>query len=121
MKIAVSSEGPGLDSMVDPRFGRAAGFVLVDSETLDNTYLDNGSSQVLAQGAGIETAQRVADAGAEVVLSGYVGPKAFEALKAADIQICQNLDGRTVREAVELFRSGAAAVADAPNEEGRHQ
>lgn len=120
MKIAVSSEGPGLDSMVDPRFGRAAGFVLVDSETLDNTYLDNGSSQVLAQGAGIETAQRVADAGAEAVLSGYVGPKAFEALKAADIQICQNLDGRTVREAVELFRSGGAAAADAPNEEGRH-
>ena len=120
MKIAVSSEGPGLDSMVDPRFGRAAGFVLVDSETLDNTYLDNGSSQVLAQGAGIETAQRVADAGAEAVLSGYVGPKAFEALKAADIQICQNLDGRTGREAVELFRSGGAAAADAPNEEGRH-
>lgn len=93
----------------------------MDSETLDNTYLDNGSSQVLAQGAGIETAQRVADARSpEAVLSGYVGPKAFEALKAADIQICQNLDGRTVREAVELFRSGGAAAADAPNEEGRH-
>ncbi len=120
MKIAVSSEGPGLDAMVDPRFGRAAGFVLVDPATLDATYLDNGSSQVLAQGAGIETAQRVADAGAEVVLSGYVGPKAFEALKAADIRICQNLDGRTVREAVELFRSGRVAAADAPNEEGRH-
>ena len=58
----------------------------MDSETLDNTYLDNGSSQVLAQGAGIETAQRVADAGAEAVLSGYVGPKAFEALKAAGYQ-----------------------------------
>lgn len=121
MKIAVSSEGPGLESMVDPRFGRAAGFVLVDSETMDNTYLDNGASQVLAQGAGIETAQRVAEAGAEVVLSGYVGPKAFEALKAADIQICQNLDGRTVREAVDLFLSGKASAADAPNEEGRHK
>lgn len=121
MKIAVSSEGPGLDSMVDPRFGRAAGFVLVDSETLDNRYLDNGSSQVLAQGAGIETAQRVADAGADVVLSGYVGPKAFEALKAAGIQICQNLDGRTVREAVDLFRNGGVSAADAPNEQGRHQ
>ena len=120
MKIAVSSEGPGLDSLVDPRFGRAAGFVLIDSETQGTTYLDNGSSQVLAQGAGIETAQRVADAGADVVLSGYVGPKAFEALKAAGIQICQNLDGRTVGEAVELFRSGSVTAADAPNEEGRH-
>lgn len=121
MKIAVSSEGPELDSMVDPRFGRAAGFVLVDSETLNNTYLDNGSSQVLAQGAGIETAQRVADSGAAVVLSGYVGPKAFEALNAVNIKICQNLDGRTVREAVELFLSGKAAVAVAPNKEVAHQ
>ena len=120
MKIAVSSEGPGLDSLVDPRFGRAAGFVLIDSETQHITYLDNGSSQVLAQGAGIETAQRVADAGADVVLSGYVGPKAFEALKAAGIRICQNLDGRTVGEAMEQFRNGAAHAADAPNEEGRH-
>ena len=56
MKIAVSSEGPGLDSMVDPRFGRAAGFVLVDTDSMAAEYLDNGASQILAQGAGIETA-----------------------------------------------------------------
>ena len=34
MKVAVSSEGPGLDSQVDPRFGRAGGFVIVDMETM---------------------------------------------------------------------------------------
>lgn len=28
-KVAVSSEGPSLDDMVDPRFGRAGGFVIV--------------------------------------------------------------------------------------------
>ena len=117
MKIAVSSEGPGLDSMVDPRFGRAAGFVLVDSETLDNTYLDNGSSQVLAQGAGIETAQRVADAGAEAVLSGYVGPKAFEALQAAGITVIQDMDGMTVGQALEKYRAGKCQAAAAPNHE----
>ena len=39
MKIAVSSEGPGLDSMVDPRFGRAAGFVLVDTDSMAAEYL----------------------------------------------------------------------------------
>ena len=34
MKVAVSSEGPGLESMVDPRFGRAGGFVVVHMETM---------------------------------------------------------------------------------------
>ncbi|MEI3479310.1 MAG: NifB/NifX family molybdenum-iron cluster-binding protein [Bilophila sp.] len=89
MKIAVSSEGPGLDDIVDPRFGRAGGFVIIDPETMETSdYLDNGASQVMAQGAGIETAERVAGAGVDAVLSGYVGPKAFEALKAAGIKVC---------------------------------
>lgn len=114
-KIAVSSEGPSLDDMVDPRFGRAGGFVLVDVDDMTTEYLDNGASQTLPQGAGIETAERMSAAGVEVVLSGYVGPKAFEALRAAGIKVCQNLDGITVGEAVRRFRSGEAAFADAPN------
>ena len=50
-----------------------------------------------------------------MVLSGYVGPKAFEALKAAGIKVCQDLDGMTVREAVEKYKNGDAPFADAPN------
>ena len=57
-KVAVSSEGPSLDDMVDPRFGRAGGFVIVNPETMETSYLDNGASQTMAQGAGIETAER---------------------------------------------------------------
>lgn len=114
-KIAVSSEGPSLDDKVDPRFGRAGGFVIVNPETMETTYLDNGASQTMAQGAGIETAERMAGAGVEAVLSGYVGPKAFEALQAAGIKVCQDLDGMTVREAVEKFKKGDAPFADAPN------
>ena len=95
-KVAVSSEGPSLDDMVDPRFGRAGGFVIVNPETMETSYLDNGASQTMA-------------------LSGYVGPKAFEALKAAGIKVCQDLDGMTVREAVEKYKNGDAPFADAPN------
>ena len=114
-KVAVSSEGPSLDDMVDPRFGRAGGFVIVNPETMETSYLDNGASQTMAQGAGIETAERMSAAGVTVVLSGYVGPKAFEALKAAGIKVCQDLDGMTVREAVEKYKNGDAPFADAPN------
>ena len=114
MKVAVSSEGPGLESQVDPRFGRAGGFVIVDMDTMQADYVDNGASQAAAQGAGIQTAERLAGMGVKAVMSGYVGPKAFDALKAAGIKVCQDVSG-TVREAVERFQKGEFPFADAPN------
>ncbi len=114
-KIAVSSAGPTLDSSVDPRFGRAAGFVVIDPDTMDFEYVDNGSSQTMSQGAGIQTAELMTHHGVGVVLTGYVGPKAFHALSAVGIQIGQNLEDLTVREALERYRSGAVSMAAAPN------
>lgn len=119
-KIAVSSEGPDMDARVDPRFGRAAGFVIIDPETMAFEYVDNGSSQVMAQGAGIQAAEIVAATGARVLLTGFVGPKAFQALSAAGITIGQNVDKLTVREAIERFQAGNVPVAEAPNSRG-HQ
>ncbi|HHB75148.1 MAG TPA: dinitrogenase iron-molybdenum cofactor biosynthesis protein, partial [Desulfobulbus sp.] len=58
-KIAVSSEGPSLDDKVDPRFGRAGGFIVVDADTMNTQYIDNGSSQVMGHGAGIQAAENV--------------------------------------------------------------
>ncbi len=114
-KIAVSSEGPALDDLVDPRFGRAGGFVVVTLPEKTVEYIDNGASQTMSMGAGIETAERMARAGVEVVISGYVGPKAFEALKAAGIRVCQDVDGVSVREAVERFERGELTFAEASN------
>ena len=76
-RIAVTSEGPSLDDRVDPRFGRAAGFLVVDLETMDIQYIDNGQSQVMAQGAGIKAAQLVARAGGGCLLPRFLGPQAL--------------------------------------------
>lgn len=114
-KIAISSEGPTLDDYVDPRFGRAGGFVVVELPDMKVEYIDNGESQMMAMGAGIETAERMSRAGVEVVLSGYVGPKAFDALTAAGIKICQDVENVTVREAVERFVRGELPFAEASN------
>lgn len=114
-KVAVTSEGPGLESMVDPRFGRAAGFVIVDIETMATEYVDNGGSQALAQGAGIQAASRIAATGADIVLTGFVGPKAFMALSAAGVKVGQDLDGISVGEAVARFKDGQVKIADKPN------
>lgn len=117
-KIAVSAEGPNLDDALDPRFGRAAGFLIVNPQTLEHTYVDNGASQAMSQGAGIQAAEIVARTGARVVLTGYVGPKAFQALQAARIGIVQNLQNLTVREAVERYTSGQIEMASGPNRRG---
>ena len=118
-RIAVTSEGPTLDDLVDPRFGRAAGFVVMDLESMDTNYIDNGQSQVMAQGAGIQAAEVVARAGVNFLLTGYVGPKAFKALTAAGIKVGQNLEGLTVRQAVERFKSGQVEMAQSANRPGR--
>jgi len=117
-KIAVSSQGRGLDDQVDPRFGRAAYFIVVDPETMSFEVLDNGNSRAMAQGAGIQAAEIVADSGAKAVLSGFVGPKAFQALSAAGIKIGQGVDGLSVREAVQRYQSGQVDMASRPNKPG---
>jgi predicted DNA-binding protein (UPF0251 family)/predicted Fe-Mo cluster-binding NifX family protein len=117
-KIAVSSDGPTLDSAVDPRFGRAAGFLIIDPDTMEFEYIDNGASQAMAQGAGIQAAELVTRHGAGVVLTGYVGPKAFQALSAAGVRIGQNLENVTVRQAMERFKQGQVPMAEAPNRTG---
>jgi len=116
--VAVSSEGPGLDDRVDSRFGRAAGFMIVDPETLEFEYLDNGGSQAMARGAGIQAAENVARSGAKVVLTGYVGPKAFKTLQAVGVEIGQDVENMTVREAIALYKSGKVEIAREPNSMG---
>ena len=117
-RIAISSEGPALTDLVDARFGRAAGFVVIDPSTMETEYIDNGASQVMAQGAGLQAAELVANAGAGVVLTGFVGPKAYRALAAAGIQIGQDVQGMTVKEALEKYQAGEVEFAQTPNSPG---
>ncbi len=117
-KIAVTCEEASLDAKVDPRFGRAAGFLIVDPDTMEFEYIDNGSTQGMAQGAGIQAAENIANSGAKILLTGNVGPKAFQGLDAAGIKIGQNLDSGTVRQAIEKFKAGDVDFASSHNKTG---
>lgn len=117
-KIAISSEGPTLHDRVDPRFGRAAGFIIVDTTSMTFDYVDNGASQTRAQGAGIQAAEIVTRSGAQALLTGYVGPKAFQALAATGIRVAQDLDNMTVKEAIERFKNGKVAWAELSQAKG---
>ena len=105
MKIALTSTGDTLDSLMDERFGRSRKIIVYDLDTDSFEVIDNSSSVSAFQGAGIETARKVVECGAKVVISGHLGPNAARALQAAGVEIYQAL-GMSVREAIEKFKEG---------------
>ena len=117
MKVAVTSQGPSLESPVDPRFGRAKYLLVVDTDTGGFTAEDNAQNAGAAQGAGVQAAQAVAGLGVNVVLTGNVGPKAFMTLQAAGIDVCIGASG-TAKEVVEEFKSGRLKPVTKPNVAG---
>jgi predicted Fe-Mo cluster-binding NifX family protein len=112
MKICVSSEGNTLDSKVDPRFGRCRAFIVVNTETMAFEAVDNAGTGA-SGGAGIQAGQLVASRGAKAVLTGNVGPNAFQTLQAGGIAIYTGVSG-TVHEAVEGFKKGLYQATGGP-------
>ena len=106
MKITISSQGTTLDSAVDPRFGRAAQFIIYDTETAQYEVISNSQGLNAAQGAGIKAAEAISRRGAQVLITGHCGPKAFETLAAAGIKIYLGAGGITVSQALDKFDSG---------------
>jgi predicted Fe-Mo cluster-binding NifX family protein len=104
MKICVSASSDSLDANVDPRFGRCPYFVIVDSETMEFSAISNDSTNA-AHGAGIQAAQTVVNRGAKVVITGNIGPNAFNVLSAAGIKLVTGVSG-SIRDAVEKYKSG---------------
>ena len=117
MKVVVTSQGSGLNSQVDPRFGRAKNFIVVDTDTEEFSVHDNTQNLNAAQGAGIQAARTVVDLGVEVVITGNVGPKAFTTLQAGNVKLYLGASG-TVKEAVEKFKAGQLQGAEKANVEG---
>ena len=112
MKVVVSSLGTDLMSQVDPRFGRCPYFLIVDTDTMAYEAIPN-SAVGAAHGAGIQATQLVVSTGAKTVLTGQVGPNAFQALSASRVQVLTGASG-TVREAVERFKKGELKAARRP-------
>ena len=115
MRIVVSSQGENLDAEASPIFGRCPTYLFVDTETMafeavTNPAMDQGG------GAGIKAAQFVVSQGAEAVLSGNLGPNAFDVLQAAGVPGYLIVEG-TVSQAVEAYRDGQLQPMAGPNVE----
>lgn len=117
MKIAVTSKGVNLESEVDPRFGRAAYILIVDTDTMAVDVLDNTENINAFKGAGIQAASNVDKNGASVLITGYCGPNAFKTLEAANIKVAADVSG-TVKEAVLAFKENQLEYSDGANTDG---
>ena len=117
MKIAITAQGQDLSSQIDLRFGRAKWLLVVDTDTGHCEAKDNTVNLNAASGAGIQTAQNIANLGIQAVITGNVGPNAFKTLNAAGIKIFLS-KASSAQEALDLFKEEKLQQVTQANVEG---
>jgi len=117
LKIAFTTSGVTLDAPLDSRFGRAPRFLLYNMENGSFEIIDNAQNLGAAQGAGIQSAETLLRAGADALVTGHCGPKAFRVLSAAGVAV-YNTTVATVQEALNAYKAGKLEPADEANAEG---
>lgn len=117
MKVAVTSQGVDMNSTVDPRFGRAKFFVLIDTETGEFITHNNAQNLNAVQGAGIRAAENVVSLGVAEVITGSVAPRTFAVLQADDVQAYVGAI-RSVHDVGKHLKDGRSEHADKADVEG---
>ena len=116
MKICVSAVAGNLDAQVDPRFSRCAYYMIVDSETMQFEAVLNTAAGAMS-GAGIQAAQSIVNRKVDVLITGNVGPNAFQVLSSAGIKVVPNASG-TVVEVIERYKKGELEETKGPTVPG---
>lgn len=116
-KIAFTTSGQDLGAEMDPRFGRAASFLIYDTNQQSFTIIENQQARNAAQGAGIQAAETIVRAGVDALVTGHCGPKAFRVLEAAGVTV-YNCNCATVADALAALQSGNLESAAASDVEG---
>ena len=104
-RIAVAANEPSLSSQVAPRFGTASYFLIIDPQR--STLLKSIPNSVVQddyRGFGIRAAQLVSRENVEAVITGGIGPQAFDALALYNVRIfdARGFDGN-VAEVIQLY------------------
>ena len=105
MKICISATGSTLDSPLDPRFGRAMYFLIIDDKGKLIKAIKNTGVQAM-RGAGISAAQIVAKEKVNIVITGNIGPNASMVLGSSGIKIFLGNPGMNVRDVLQEYQKG---------------
>ena len=117
MLIALTALEESVDADIDSRFGRAKKFMIYDIDKETYFFIDNNQNLNSPQGAGIQSAQNVAETGAVAVITGHCGPKAFKVLETAGIPVYLG-DGLKLRDAVEKYKKNELDKISSADVEG---
>lgn len=103
MKIAVSSTDKDINSNVSDVFGRCPYFIIaeIENQEIKKTEAIKNESENQMSGAGISTAQLIAENSVSAVITGNVGPRAFDVLKQFNIEVYSG-DG-SIKEVLQKF------------------
>lgn len=77
MKIAISATGQHKESLLDRRFGRCDYFQIFNTETGDYKVISNNGVSS-GGGAGIAAASQVIEENESAIITGNLGPNAYE-------------------------------------------
>jgi predicted Fe-Mo cluster-binding NifX family protein len=106
-RIAISVKSmDGLDSLMDPKFGRAHAFLIVGLENKEiiAQFFNNAASAATGAGTAASVAMNTNDV--DVVISGRFGPKAYQSLEAFGVEMWIAPEGITAMDALEQFAAG---------------
>lgn len=104
MKIGISSTGKDMNSQIDPRFGRCAYFMIIQTDDMSLDVFEN-EYKSLGGGAGIQSAGFLHSKGVETVLTGNCGPNAMNVFFEGNIQVITGQAGK-IQDIVEKFKNG---------------
>ncbi len=107
MKIAITATEKRLDAPMDPRFGRAKFICIYDLDTKEETFIDNGQNLNIAHGAGTQAASIIIENKVDALITGSVGPKAYEVLSDLKLKMYAGKPEHSVMENIVMFRDNA--------------
>ena len=104
MKVGISATDDNLKANVDRQFGRCSWFLFINTESLEYEAVENKSADA-ASGAGTACAQLMLDKEVDAVISGQVGPNAYQVLKQGGVKIFIAHQNISIREAIDKYKN----------------
>jgi len=113
MKICFSALGKDEESLLNPRFGRCPYFLIFDDKDKKWVTVDNQAAAAF-RGAGISAAQKVVDLGCKTIVTGNMGPNAFNVMSTSGVKIYLGDLGKSVADNLKMYKEGELSELSAP-------
>ena len=113
MKICFSASGKDEKSMLNPRFGRCSYFLIFDDKD-EKWVMVNNQAAPAFRGAGISAAQKIVDLGCKTIVTGNMGPNAFNVMSASGVKIYLGDLEKNVADNLKMYKEGELSELSAP-------